>query len=949
MKQLLFGAFLVFLLPLTAQEIRYQVTDVLDDRTIREMYTLEENTYVLVHSTVDETGELLFIEAATGSVIDIPKKLLYGSVQEVAAHPTQSIIAISATSKIERTKIIDLINQEVLGYLPILEKGNMAFSPDGHQFCMLEGKSIVLFNWKTGQEVNRLDMSSAGWIPYEFKFSPNGRFIACLASRYDEQIEARLQSVFLWDLSAGRLSQTYDAKAGHIIQSFGFTKQSGQLFLMEKFNDKDGDQAHRFIHWKKGDFINKFSKDLSAVEAYDCNPDGRYLAILEYSYGPLIIKNLETEEEKIYSFPTPLNFKNIEFAADGIQLLLMGETLTAFSMNNKGFQTLYQPEKFATIKQALIIDNGSTIILGDDNYAAPNITSVNFTDALVDPVTVTTASTEEFVKMEDFKTELPKVSSSVSNTPIYDDGACSPFKPFAVKSLKVTNKIEHKVTDTRQNTPYGLETVGFSQDEKMMVTYVPSNEEAGLYSSEMILWNVLSRCPIQQFENRSENEETYLILTQYANEVIVDQFGDQVVVRTDEDEFLFDIPSGELKSAGKVQTKRKNTLSATSGDGQTRAYYKRVDEKIVIEGKYNMAINQKGSELKTKVITWCYNDRILATVLESQDSDIEVLVFTDIRTKEQLEKIELVGNDITDLIWLTKRKRLVTIGREGTVQFWDISNLLPPELRPSSEPVESQEAIASVPEVDIDEFLIGSSTKYQEANDQNDYDIPAEPIILTTSENQSDDLTGVTSEIPKYQEEITQAEPAPVEPEPIEEITPEEPLVLEPEPEIPQEEIVQVEEVTFTPETKNEPEPKEETVSAEPLVMETEPETENLPLQTPEDEIFPGELTANDVVEGQESDLAQLLLNREFFKAERAAFELLYKNAADYDARVYLTLAYLFQGKYGKAKLTWYRHKDKVLTSGENFTDSLVATLDFLAQQNVSHRDLRQFRNMIQD
>ena len=1012
MKELLAGALLLFLLPLTAQEKIYQITKGLEDHRIEETHLLKNEEFVLIKSKLDDQGSIKLLRFDNGAEIEIDQKILFNSIDLLATHPSLPIIAITPSSKIEKTKVVDLEEQKILSYLPIIEKGNISFSPDGSHLGILEDKSIVLFDWKNGTESNRLDMSSSGWIPFKFKFSPNGRLLVFLASRYDEELETRLEQVFLWDISVGRFSQPFKVSSGHQIAEFGFTSSSHQLFLLEKYESEE-ETSHRFIYWKNDNYKTHFSKELSNIEAFAVSPGGEFLATLEYSYSPLVIRSLSSNSQDIYTSPSPSNYKKIQFSEDGLQLLMAGERLTVFLMGDHSFRTIHSSPKFMAIKSAILTRDQSSILLSDNNYEEPNLTKLSYPSYNVEPTLIATniappatiAEPSDFVQMNDLDTENGNISVNISGKPNFEDDACSPFQAYKIRELEVTNKIVHTALNQSQKEPYGLETIGFSQDEKLMVTYFPSNDLAELYTSQMLLWNIDSRCPIQQFENQKIDDETYILLTRYANEIEVDQLNDQILVSTNEHEFQFDIRSGRLENAYESPSRPKNKLISESIDGKSRAYFKRSDQSIRVEGKRKMKLSRVGEGFVPKAITWCYNDQILAAIHRKPQTREQFLVFTNARTKEQLEKVELNGDDITDLIWLPKTKRLVTVERAGVVRFWDIKSLLPSELQPTEAQEESViMANLNPTDVHIDEFLLGSSVKEEEPTEvlaeSEDIgqevafeDLPieenfesvandtiTEPSILAAKPLEEETISEeelVSNEniIEEVLEPIVQSNP--IEEfsdttslsgnldegglEPIEEEGLSEAFVAEPsqpsidsgvEAEMPivNEEVALIEEQDayeddlnqVKPTTTEDPMDQNETFLSQDLPVEASPYENDI-------DVFPGELTANDIVEVDENNLTQLLLDQEFFRAERAAFELLYKNAADYDARIYLTLAYLFQGKFGKAKLTWYKHKNKILTTGEGFTATLVANLEFLMDNNISHRDARKFKSLIQD
>ena len=490
----------------------------------------------------------------------------------------------------------------------------------------------------------------------------------------------------------------------------------------------------------------------------------------------------------------------------------------------------------------------------------------------------------------------------------------------------------------------------------------------------------------------------------------------------------------------------------------------------MVSGKHRLKIGSVGKGFSPQVIRWCYNDQILASVHGNQNGEKQLLIFTNVRTKARLEKIEINGNEITDLVWLPKQQQLVTLERAGIVKFWDISSLLPKSLQPKpeeeslvlqnlnplevdineisigtnaeeEEPENTRVVSEESPEVEadsgelenisptdvqIDEFLIGTSSDNKFEEDPLSETLPEEPIetvenfvinepldkeLLQNSLNQSTsdlipgDPTNMVVESGVEEESIS---------EPFE--SKEEPVVLEASAEIPatfegstevqpEEEIIDFDEPGSVgepelvegeleetiaenngqlPQNESNGEFIEETIESgekeEEAFMENQPETEVVHVvqeetppysnvgaeeefteveepdyeeieqdQTLNEEIYPGEITASEVAVVNENSLTELLLNREFFQAERAAFNLLYENASDYDARVYLTIAYLFQGKFGKAKLTWYNARNETLTSGQDFTSVLIANLDFLMDNNVRHRDARKFKSLIQD
>ena len=560
MRELLAGALLLILLPLTAQEKIYQITKGLEDTAIEEIHLLDQERYLLVKTEENDKGAVHLYNFKDGKEVTIPSKLLFGSIKELAIHPVAPIIAITPTSKSEKTKIVDLNRQEVISFLPIIDKGNLAFSPDGALLGILEDKSIVLFNWENGEEVNRLDMSSSGWVPYQFKFGPDGRLIACLASRYDEELQTRLQKVMLWDISASRFSQPYSGSEEHRILDFGFTSGSKQLYLLEEY-ENEVEKGNRLVFWENANFKTPIITNIGRIESYTISPNGEYIATLEYSYSPLVIRNLKDQTENVYTSPSPSNYKKLKFTESGDQLLMMGERLTGFSLLDNGFRTIYDSPKFISIKEAIVSKKGKTILFSDDNYANPNVTKLNLPNYISSPASTNPAEdTLVFVQMEDLLSDDHQLTSGISNKPIADDGACSRFHPYKIKDLEITNKITHHTVKDKQLAPFGLETIGFSEDEQMMVTYFPANESVGLYSSEMLLWNVKLRCPIQQFENQKIDEENYMLLTRPVNEIEVDQLDDRIIVRTNEHEFLFDIRSGRLDNGYELVTDRKNTL-----------------------------------------------------------------------------------------------------------------------------------------------------------------------------------------------------------------------------------------------------------------------------------------------------------------------------------------------------------------------------------------------------
>lgn len=923
MRNLLAALFLTATIQLPAQELLYSISEGLEEQTIEEIHLLDNESYLIAKTKQDQIASLKIFDLEHGRSIELPEALNFPNVHEIACHPTQPIIAISSSSKIEKTKIINIDQMKVVNALPIVESGNIAFSSNGDFFCMIEGKNIRLLNWENGTELKKLDLTSGGWVPYELKISPDGRLIAFLAARFDEVQQTRLQKLFLWDMSTGRLSEPFKTEKNHRINEMGFTSFSGQLYILEAYETPTSDYTnHQLVYWKSSNYKNALTKELGQLTAFALSPDGTYLASLEHTYSSLIIHNLKTDESKDYSSPSPSDYTNLQFSKDGSQVLLMGKRLTAFSMGQHFFRTLYESPDFDDIQHAIFALNSQSIVFGNNNYQKPSLTRIAHEidlEALPEPSTI---EEEEpaFVQMEDTEEQPHKITSNITKIPNAADGSCTPFKSYKINNYEVTNQIVHHAGNEEQKTPFGLQCVGFSQDEQLMVSYIPSNEQANFFTSQLLLWNVKTRCPIQEFENQKIEEETYLLLTQPAYNLEVDQINDQIYVYTEEHRFQFDIQSGKLETAIELKTETDLGSKAISQDGNQIALIDFEKDRIRITGLSPIPFAEVSLQSLPSKITWCLNDQILAILLYDDVSFKQELAFYSIPNQKLIDKIELLNTkEVSKLIWLPTTGKLVTVERMGEVKFWDI------------QPLQDK--------LNVSEPALATNDAVSPVEDQNF----AQPEPLEETIN------------PTFEEEPNSVATLPKDE------TPETPPTL----------VTAPESVLETPETEPETtqEPlqpvvyEEEEVNYEPISPalaenDLSPFDENVPEgQTLEDELLeenninPGELTANELKPAPPAlqDLNTMLLNKEFFRAERAAFELLYQDASDYDARVYLTLAYLFQGKYGKAKLTWYKHKDTTLATGEAFTVNLISNLDHLLDNNVSHRDVRKFKSLIQN
>lgn len=90
-----------------------------------------------------------------------------------------------------------------------------------------------------------------------------------------------------------------------------------------------------------------------------------------------------------------------------------------------------------------------------------------------------------------------------------------------------------------------------------------------------------------------------------------------------------------------------------------------------------------------------------------------------------------------------------------------------------------------------------------------------------------------------------------------------------------------------------------------------------------------------------------LLFKGDFVAAENMATKMLYENADDLGIRAVLAVAYLYTGKFDKAKILWSRYRTTILETGVNFEETLKNYIDELALNGYSHQNTSRFLSLL--
>ena len=94
-------------------------------------------------------------------------------------------------------------------------------------------------------------------------------------------------------------------------------------------------------------------------------------------------------------------------------------------------------------------------------------------------------------------------------------------------------------------------------------------------------------------------------------------------------------------------------------------------------------------------------------------------------------------------------------------------------------------------------------------------------------------------------------------------------------------------------------------------------------------------------------ELTELMYVERFREAEKLATEMLYQDADDHQTRLLLTLACLYQDKFAKAKMIWFRFRQTGLGEGMTFSDGLSQNIHLFTQMGIESANANQFLNLI--
>ncbi len=172
-----------------------------------------------------------------------------------------------------------------------------------------------------------------------------------------------------------------------------------------------------------------------------------------------------------------------------------------------------------------------------------------------------------------------------------------------------------------------------------------------------------------------------------------------------------------------------------------------------------------------------------------------------------------------------------------------------------------------------------------------------------------------------------------------------------------EEESAATEEITLVPVPKSQstevatpdPLPAKEEIAAAPAVEEESMPADPAPIIRPADkkEVIQVAQVADDGL--PRDQIRDLFLEQQFLRAERLIIDFLGQHPQENEMRAMLILAYLYQGKYQKAKDIWYLFKTRTLKSGSSFSGILSSELQFLEDNGIAHQQADKFKRMIGD
>jgi WD40 repeat protein len=293
------------------------------------------------------------------------------SAGDMALSPDGEILAVVSKAKLERDNGVFIWNvndwnQSLARYQFFLEAlWSVAFSPDGTQLAVGGQEKIIIFDWKTGTLLNRLDLpgsaalqvafgpnntlisssfdekvtvwdlarnaikysvhGTVGFYPYSFALSPDGKTL----------VTGDVQSIQFWDMATGQNSGSREGPHGGIGIAPATVFSSKGTFLASTGCDEfvfEGCASGKIILWKSDSSAPSIFSDIHStwVEVLAFSPDE---SILASKSAEDVIKMINLSDAEIMTAPSlelPGKLPPAEhFNVNDIGYLSDGKTLAA--------------------------------------------------------------------------------------------------------------------------------------------------------------------------------------------------------------------------------------------------------------------------------------------------------------------------------------------------------------------------------------------------------------------------------------------------------------------------------------------------------------------------------------------------------------------------------------------------------------------------------------------
>lgn len=612
-------------------------------------------------------------------------------------HPQKPLLAVVPEKGNEPICLLDLEKKKVEAYLPKIKRHtfgacDLSFHPDGRRIWALLGPVLTLYDLKTQTPEITVELAKSAYYPNMVSFTqhPDGR-LGGVVVRESAKGQSRYQLLLL-DFDTQRVMELDEQafEEAHNVEVKAAFLDGGGLY----YSTCDHQAKLTTVStWAAGDFTQKKVTVLPDCRFPTMSMDGLYLAAMrtidEYS-AELFIEDRKTGRRDTLR-EWGVDAYHLDFFPGGQCLYLNHYNPRLYDLPGGEFHELsgYDSEASGSFTLAGYRKRDSRFFIWNDDYNQSTLYVYAgwpgfpaFGQRLQTPPAMPPAAQPPaYVFPPTSRIAQIKSAQKPAETQLHMQESNRSFGRVRLdKKLFHASAFPLKRESSGLFDLYGLKSVLFSTDEQTMWTFF-SREDGGVGvgNVEITEWDMPKRQLRRSLKFGDDTGVGYPEGFYLSNNMTLRLQGDQLLLLTDSAAYQVDFKQSTIKRTTGNGFVPPEPKTAKAIGRNITAWAQGWDPVIDLDGEATGQLFLP--DLRFGGYTWptfCEGDSILAAVQCENPVNVgpRQLCFFDVQLRKPLATVALGEVNIAQCLYLPRSRRLVVCQYDGTILFWDLSQLL---------------------------------------------------------------------------------------------------------------------------------------------------------------------------------------------------------------------------------------------------------------------------------